>query len=111
VKYWIARNSWGKGWGEEGYVRIKRGSGKVGQKGVCGIAKGPSVALGGALMPSIGLLVNSNNKPFGSQIHSPQVGYNSPTTESSTQFQIQEEHTYCGILGLDHYSTCANVQG
>mmetsp|Transcript_25842 Transcript_25842/g.46793 ORF Transcript_25842/g.46793 Transcript_25842/m.46793 type:complete len:659 (-) Transcript_25842:1518-3494(-) len=105
VKYWIARNSWGKGWGEEGYVRIKRGSGKVGQKGVCGIAKGPSVALGGALLPSI-LLVNRNKKPF-----SPFYGYSRTiSAESSTQVQIRQEHTYCGLLGLDHYSTCAHVQ-
>mmetsp|Transcript_10559 Transcript_10559/g.15728 ORF Transcript_10559/g.15728 Transcript_10559/m.15728 type:complete len:719 (+) Transcript_10559:331-2487(+) len=50
IKYWIARNSWGEGWGEKGYVRMKRGSGKKGNGGLCGVARSPSVALGGELL-------------------------------------------------------------
>jgi len=50
TKYWIARNSWGTGWGEGGYARIKRGDGRKGSPGVCGIARSPSVALGGILL-------------------------------------------------------------
>jgi hypothetical protein len=50
VRYWIARNSWGRGWGEDGFVRIKRGSGVSGVPGVCGISRSPSVALGGLLL-------------------------------------------------------------
>ena len=42
--YWIARNSWGREWGEDGFVRILR---EQHGPGVCGILQSPSVALGG----------------------------------------------------------------
>ncbi|CAM8925871.1 unnamed protein product [Rhodiola kirilowii] len=34
TKYWILRNSWGKGWGENGYMRMLRDNG---HGGVCGV--------------------------------------------------------------------------
>lgn len=36
TKYWIMKNSWGTGWGENGYIRMERGSSS--KEGICGIA-------------------------------------------------------------------------
>jgi hypothetical protein len=41
---------WGTGWGEHGFVRIQREKGGHGRPGQCGIARSPSVALGGVLL-------------------------------------------------------------
>lgn len=46
VPYWIAKNSWGEGWGEAGFVRIAQGENAP--SGVCGVNVDPSFPIAGA---------------------------------------------------------------
>lgn len=41
IKYWLVKNSWSSGWGDNGYVKIER-SDSESDAGVCGVAMQPS---------------------------------------------------------------------
>lgn len=43
LDYWKVKNSWGAAWGEDGYIRLKRGLPKAGQCGINSMASYPVV--------------------------------------------------------------------
>ncbi|KAH1221287.1 Senescence-specific cysteine protease SAG39 [Glycine max] len=53
TQYWIVKNSWGTQWGEEGYIRMQRGTDA--QEGLCGIAMDASKVRPKRILWNLGL--------------------------------------------------------
>ena len=88
TRYWIARNSWGVGWGENGFVRIKRHDGRKGTPGVCGIARSPSVALDGILLKRL------HSPSSSAALSGDRSGGGVVGEEDSGDLSIEQMHSY-----------------
>lgn len=79
-------------------MRVKRGTGRKGEEGTCGVAKSPSVALGGELLAESGIAA-------GETINN--VDHEMQTLQ---RMETSFENSYCDSLGLDDYWLCDRVE-
>lgn len=85
VDYWIMQNSWGKSWGEAGFIRILKTSNS--QPGICGFNLFSSVPYGGYLVnDNFANVYNSYNSTNLKNISSPQHFNSSNSHDSSGLF-------------------------
>eukprot|EP01032_Pedospumella_encystans_P009198 gene9198-10852_t len=62
LDYWLAQNSWGKLWGESGYIKLKRTE-VVGQPGICGMLANPMYGTGGYILDEKGHFIDPSTSP------------------------------------------------
>ena len=108
---------WGTGWGENGYVRIRREKGRKGEPGQCGIACSPSVALGGSSLEQLNNIINNNGSNDRQENHLRSAGSDYPmeANDSSHPLEIVMPYTIFEKLcirldhELDNHSRCGIV--
>ena len=88
-------------------MRIKRGSGHAGVKGVCGVARNPSVALGGVLLRETAYVFNESGlqRPRSFDVESlcSHLGFNVSTSNSctgSSEWLYSHKALALGIIGV-----------
>ncbi|KAJ4960953.1 hypothetical protein NE237_020863 [Protea cynaroides] len=108
-KYWIVKNSWGPEWGEQGYIRMHRGTFDIG--GLCGIALQASYPIKNSPnklvnVPLVTIDGHENVPPFESSLL--KAAANQPVSvaidASGQAFQFYSEGVFTGPCGvqLDH---------
>lgn len=79
-------------------VRIKRGSGKKDEEGVCGIAKSPSIALGGVLLSASGVATTD----VLSEIDN--------SWKQTQRLETTLVYSRCESIGLGHARLCNRIE-
>jgi hypothetical protein len=67
--YWVVKNSWGGGWGEKGFFRLKRGTSKEGLCGIATAASFPTKSSPNHPVPQVSQLPRTKDSRFCVLVH------------------------------------------